>query len=600
MYIGRTTFMGEKLPPPLEWTFNVGEHSEDFEEYIRLLRDQLTDPDNQDPPLANHPNLHLLRRTTRREPRRWLHLRMVADNDEIIVWIRTDNLYVVGFEQVRGGRRYETNPDDDSKEKNKRDKEKKAKKKKEKGGQAQQQRQPLIPGATFLGFGGGYGDLGELQSLEDPTPGSSSRPSQEFGWQQLADAIRGLATYTREAPGNVRRWLRTIVVTVSESLRLHNVCQHIGQLLRDCTSGWLTQRLIDCIHDWGDLSACVIASATDPEGDARGRYSQLSHICENTDDACTLVAILNTGTDPDEDDKDKPGPSHRRPKREAAAVDGDVPGLRGLTFVEIFSAVVQLQGSSSSSSTLTNRNLQLYGHIAIDDGLSSGSSQLLFMRGRSNALPSADGHVQLTGPARAVWGYGEIVMRVDLMDAIPGFVADMTPDDEIGSGKLVWNTYDTPAMVYDEVEEYVFEGVSGNVNVRCAVITNAVVATVVLRRRTGTSSGHKIDVYGTVSAATAMFGPQDKVTLFDREWKDAVSVGTDDDVPLLRNVVVVPLRSALTICADLWTRAQVADMSADDRISSGPVAVFLSSPFGVVRKGLGGGDLEVSVTWSLN
>jgi hypothetical protein len=418
----------------------------------------------------------------------------------------------------------------------------------------------------------------------------------DLGREPLVEAIQGLAAYTPAAPGLVRDWLRTIVVTVSESLRLHNVCRHIARLLLgEYTRGWLDQSLVDCIRDWGDVSACVLASAAHPEGDAHGRYSQLSHICENTDQACEVVAILNAGAVPDE-----PGPS-RRPKREAAVGDGDddgsVPPL-GLTFVEVFSAVVEGGGGTGR-----NRSL-LYGHIAIDDGLSSGSSQLLFMRGRSNALPaSLDGQVQLTGPARAVWGYGEVVMHVDLMDAAIPHVADMTPDDddaeEVGSGKLVWNTYDTPRMVYDEAEEYVFEGVSGAVNVRCAVVTNAVVATVALRR-TGSGGGQRVDVYGTVSAATAMFAPQDKVTLFSREWKDAVSVGAGEDVPLLRKVAVVQLGSPLTICADLWTRAHVADMSVDDRISSGDVAVFHPSPFGVVRKMIGGGDVEVSVTWSLN
>lgn len=560
----------------LEKTFNVGEHGRLFEDYIHVLREALSDP-SQAPPLANHPELHLLRPTTRREPRQWLRLTMeTADNDaSITVWIRTDNLYVVGFEQVQGPRRrfeFGSDPKNDAKKKKDKDKEKKAKKKKEKEEEADQG--PLIAQATFLGFDGGYNDLRQLQS--GPEPGRRTEP--DLGWGPLEAAIRSLATYTPEAPGAVRDWLRTIVVTVSESLRLHNVCQFMDGLLREYRSGWLTQRMIDCIHNWGPVSACVIASAADPEGDARDRYRYLSNICESTEGACEFLAIINAGAD-----KDEPGPS-RRPKREATFV--------GQTFVEIFSAVVA-QGN-------TGRN-NLYGHIAIDDGLSSGSSQLLFMRGRSNALPTsaADGHVQLTGPARAVWGYGETVMHVDLMDAV-GFVADMTPDDELGSGKLVWNTYDTPRMVYDEVEEYVFEGLSGAVNVRCAVITNAVVATVVLRR-TGSGSGPgPKDVYGTVSAATAMFGPEDKVTLFDMVWKDAVSVGAGEDVPLLRNVAVVPLHSSLMISADLWTRAYVADMSADDRISSGAVAVFQSSPFGVVRKVIGGSDFEVSVTWSLN
>lgn len=428
--------------------------------------------------------------------------------------------------------------------------------------------------------------LYEWTTWQEPTRDRPTLP--DLGWRPLEQAIHGLAAYTRQAPGAVRDWLRTIVITVSESLRLHNVCQHIGDLLRRYTSGWVTQRLMDCIHDWGDLSACVIASATHLDVDAHELYSRLTHICENTDQACVVVAILNAGADDDE-----PGPSSR-PKREAAGDRDDVP-MQGLTFVEIFSAVVQ--GS-------TGRN-NLYGHIGIDDGLSSDSSQVLFLHGRpSNAvLPSAnDGHqvVKLVGPARAVWGYGEVVMHVDLINAIPGAVADMTPDsDEVGSGKLVWNTYDTPRMVYDEVEEYVFEGVSGAVSVRCAVITNAVVATLALSYN---GRWHQKDVYGTISAATAMFGPQDKVTLFDREWKDAVSVGAGEDVPLLRNVAVVPLRSPLMIYADLWTRAHVADMSADDMISSGAVAVFQSSPFGVVRKVIGGSDydFEVSVTWSFN
>lgn len=88
---------------------------------------------------------------------------MVAGNDEIIVWIRTDNLYVVGFEQVQGARyEFGSDPDNDTKEKNKKDKEKKAKKKKEK---EEQVRRHLITGATWLGFDGGYDDLGQPQPV---------------------------------------------------------------------------------------------------------------------------------------------------------------------------------------------------------------------------------------------------------------------------------------------------------------------------------------------------------------------------------------------------------------------------------------------------
>jgi hypothetical protein len=153
---------------PLDRTFNVVADCERFEEYIGELREAVRDPTEPPPLAATHPNLYRLRQTTRREPRQWLHLRMVARNAEIIVWIRTDNLYVVGFEQVRGARyEFGVDPANDAKEKNKKkkDKEKKAKKKNKKEDQEQQERRPLISGATFLGFNGGYGDLRQLQTV---------------------------------------------------------------------------------------------------------------------------------------------------------------------------------------------------------------------------------------------------------------------------------------------------------------------------------------------------------------------------------------------------------------------------------------------------
>lgn len=517
----------------IERTFDVAD-CPSFVSRINELRNQLSDPD-QPGPLFN--GLYMLRPYTT-VPQQWLQLRMVAGSNAIVLWIRMDNLYLVAFSQEgQTGRTWEFGQGNDS----------------------------LIPGSDALRFNGGYTNhnLGEIQT--GPIPGVLRRP--DLGRQQLVDGIRGLAAYQGNGGAEVRTWLRTMVVTICESIRSHEVCSHIGNLLMQGSSGWLTQRTRRIIKNWKKISICLIQSANDPS--IPGLYNKLALICNDTYEARQVVAIVYHGRSSESSNS-----LGEREKRSVPAVADDVP--MGLTFLEVFAVVIV---------NIDNENPgDLYGTFTVDDGL---NPEVLFSRERSKIQSVGPGGLaELTGPNRAIWGYDEVVFTFDLMDAD----FDPSPDDEISNGPMIWND----ETEYNRVNEYEVKAKNGSVKMSYAVITNAVVATVVVVLTNGDGESYP-DLYGTMTAASSAL-PSHKVSLFNTQQTDCIKMKAGDRIPLLRNVVIVPLGSSLKIDADLW---DYDTLPSDDHIAKGE-AVFDARLTGTANRVISAqyGLVTVHVTWS--
>uniref|UniRef100_A0ACD5WGB8 Uncharacterized protein n=1 Tax=Avena sativa TaxID=4498 RepID=A0ACD5WGB8_AVESA len=515
-----------------------------FVSRIGELRNDVRDPGRE----SLFDGLYMLRPYTP-VPERWLHLRLVYRNSAIVLLVRMDDLYLVGFRQEgQGGNTWEFGV----------------------AGITPQ----LINRSERLGFGGGYygSALGDLREAP-ANPEDYSRTPRDFGLGPLQVAVEGLAAYN-EGTSDVRRWLQTIIVTIIESIRSQVVCAHIGNLISG-EGGWLDSRTILIIKNWEKICTCLIQSANNP--DLPGLYNDLRNkgICGNAYEARQVVAILYRGP--------ANAGNLANPRRAKRSVVPDFPV--GLTFLEVFKVVIiNIDGESPGD---------LYGTITVDDGL---GREVLFFRERSETQSVGPGGLaELTGPKRAIWGYDEVVLDFNLTDA--DFFPDISPDDEISKGQMTWNAHERPMSQYDTVNEYEMKGEHGSVKIYYAVITNAVVATLVVYLTNGDGESYP-DLYGTMTAATSAI-PSHEVTIFNTEQKKFHTMRAGDSIPLLRNTVVVPLGSSLKIYADLWDRDQLPDISPDDHIASG-VAVFDASLTGTTNKVINGpcGLVTVHVTWS--
>lgn len=534
----------------IEWAFNVQNDSPAFVPRINNLRYQLRDLARE----QLYDNLYMLR-PFMSVPRQWLRVRMQDGGDtEITLWVRTDNLYVVGFE---GTGTWEF------------------------GRRGDRDWQQLLSGSQPLGFDGGYtgNNLGDL--ITGPPPGRQQRA--DLGRQQLVDGIRGLAAYTGGGGQQLRSWLRTMVVTISESIRSQQVCSYVGDLLRDSSSGWLTDKLICIIRNWEKVSQCLILSAnnpSDPDIPDLFRCLRAKGVCGNTYEARQVVAIVYHG----------PSTSHQqqqqaRARRSSSSNDGGGAKVddvaTGLTFVEVLAVQVDSGGED---------RCDLYGTATLDDGLDPVD---VFRREWSSTQPLAGtrGPAEMTGPARAIWAYDEVVFDLDLLSR--GTVADMSPDDQVSKGQVVWNAHQKPESAYNTPKECTVEGGYGaSATIRYAVLTNAVVATVAVALPNGR------DLYGSIMGWSSSLY-QHKMPLFKTERRDCVSLHAGDAIPLLRTVVIVPLVSYLYVEADLWGRSVLADTSPDDHIADDK-AWFNACLSAVQNKDISGpnGNVTVYVTWS--
>ncbi|XP_047085122.1 uncharacterized protein LOC124696433 [Lolium rigidum] len=141
----------------------------------------------------------------------------------------------------------------------------------------------------------------------------------------------------------------------------------------------------------------------------------------------------------------------------------------------------------------------------------------------------------LTGPHRAISADGgSFAVKVDLPSSDES-------DDVDGTTLWECDVDDTDSMVESSITTD-----SGNIVVTCAMLSNAVEATVHVNL-TATTTTH---VYGKIFAHIPQFRDEDNVVLFDRGTDEMVELAPSSSgsvIPLARSVVAVPIGSPLVI-----------------------------------------------------
>jgi hypothetical protein len=224
----------------------------------------------------------------------------------------------------------------------------------------------------------------------------------------------------------------------------------------------------------------------------------------------------------------------RRQKRSVHDNQNQDHAVAGLTLVEVADVIVHdIDGEDPGD---------LYGVVAVDDG---SGSQRLFDRDRSDVQSVRPGEqAEITGPGRAVSGADGFAVSFDLMDRD----TDPSPDDEVSKEVVVWNPLDTTSDEYDVIRSRTVAGKHGLVELRYAAVATVEVLV-------AESSEDVPDVYGTVTTATNLGnGTPVTIRLLATGDTERSIVKKGAAIPLLRNVVAVPLCSVLQVTMDLWDR----------------------------------------------
>ncbi|KAG2582288.1 protein synthesis inhibitor II-like [Panicum virgatum] len=196
-------------------------------------------------------------------PRRWFHIVLRTQIATLTLTTRADNLYLEGF-RSSDGTWWELT-------------------------------RGLIPGATYVGFGGSYGDLlgntfrlagGALERLgpqqqADAAKALAARASLglagvELGPQQMADAANALAARARGDLASGKEQQRAsealvvILLMVHEATRFATVSAFVAALMHPRAAmkrGTITAQMEKQVNGWEDLSkSLLMADAVRPPG----------------------------------------------------------------------------------------------------------------------------------------------------------------------------------------------------------------------------------------------------------------------------------------------------------------------------------------------
>ncbi|KAF7076682.1 hypothetical protein CFC21_081295 [Triticum aestivum] len=492
-------------------------------------------------------------------PTRFLDLVLRTDEHAITLRLRMDNLYVVGFRngvvEDPATTWFEFRLEDG--------------------------RQRVITDSTLLGFGGNYQGAG-LGTLDE---------NVQVGRDVVVSAINTLATHGNNGStiddASLKVFLRTLIIHFIETLRLNGVVERVAGLMAhpedpappstSHENNLLGPVAYHLIQNWSRISTDLLLAANDSQQptvtDALARrFQSLAaagiHNYLEAAQALGLVLLKTHGA--------------RRQRR--SLEDNPDHVVAGLTLVEVIEVIVRRIDDESPG--------DLYGSITVDDGV--GSEQV-FSRDRNDIQSVSPGEqAQLTGPARAISGYDDFALNFNLMDRD----SDLSPDDHVSNGALLWNSRMATNEEYDAIHSRIIHGVDGHVELRFVAMTDAAVAkveVVVLD-----SSEDALDVYGTVTATTSLEdGTQVAIKLFDVTPEHSVAVGRGSAVPLHRKVVAVPLCSSLQLGFSLqdWNH-----LSANEQIADGTVTFETARLTGEDRGEVGGNNgrnrISVQLTWS--
>lgn len=208
-------------------TFDV-KSSDNYGDFIAGLRQRLGNPRH-----FSH-NRPVLPPVEAGPPRRWFHVVLRTQAGALTLATRADNLYLEGF-RSRDGTWWELT-------------------------------RGLIPGATYLGFGGSYRDL-----LGD----SDRLASVALGPQQMTEAVNALAARvpadlaSGAAQQRARDALPVLLLMVHEATRFATVSGLVAGLMHPRAAmkkGTITVQMKAQVNGWQDLSTALLRADLAPPG----------------------------------------------------------------------------------------------------------------------------------------------------------------------------------------------------------------------------------------------------------------------------------------------------------------------------------------------
>ncbi|KAE8792657.1 trig7 [Hordeum vulgare] len=253
--------MAKNVDKPLfTATFNVQASSADYATFIAGIRNKLRNPAHFS---HNRPVLPPVEPNV--PPSRWFHVVLKASPTSagLTLAIRADNIYLEGFKSS-DGTWWELTPG-------------------------------LIPGATYVGFGGTYRDLlGDTDKLTNVA----------LGRQQLADAVTALHGRTKadKASGpkqqQAREAVTTLVLMVNEATRFQTVSGFVAGLLHpkavEKKSGKIGNEMKAQVNGWQDLSAALLKTdVKPPPGKSPAKFAPIEKMGVRTaEQAANTLGIL--------------------------------------------------------------------------------------------------------------------------------------------------------------------------------------------------------------------------------------------------------------------------------------------------------------------
>ncbi|CAH9069266.1 unnamed protein product [Cuscuta europaea] len=171
----------------------------------------------------------------------------------------------------------------------------------------------------------------------------------------------------------------------------------------------------------------------------------------------------------------------------------------------------------------------------------------------------------------------------------------LSPDDEIAEGVVVWEPRNENLTFanYDKLLEKVVKGQYGSVTVGYSITRFDMNATVRVVLINGDRES-PVDVYGSIKATSVLDGGSPLITLFEKSAGDSVKVNLEEEIPLTRSAVVVPMDDGVTISAYLYDHDSI---SSDDETATSCVSFHPSCP-GTTTSTISGvyGQVQVSIT----
>ncbi|KAI4986049.1 protein synthesis inhibitor II [Hordeum vulgare subsp. vulgare] len=253
--------MAKNVDKPLfTATFNVQASSADYATFIAGIRNKLRNPAHFS---HNRPVLPPVEPNV--PPSRWFHVVLKASPTSagLTLAIRADNIYLEGFKSS-DGTWWELTPG-------------------------------LIPGATYVGFGGTYRDLlGDTDKLTNVA----------LGRQQLADAVTALHGRTKADKTSgpkqqqAREAVTTLLLMVNEATRFQTVSGFVAGLLHpkavEKKSGKIGNEMKAQVNGWQDLSAALLKTdVKPPPGKSPAKFTPIEKMGVRTaEQAAATLGIL--------------------------------------------------------------------------------------------------------------------------------------------------------------------------------------------------------------------------------------------------------------------------------------------------------------------